>query len=60
MKLMISVLLIASFAACSSSTEDTQKKQTVDAVHQPLEKAQAVEKQLLDRAAEQRKQADDL
>ena len=62
MKYSISLLLLTSLlTGCSSSTEDDKQKQkeVVDAIHRPLDKAKAVEQQILDNAAEQRKQVDD-
>jgi len=61
MKFLISILLMAGLSACSSSSEESKQaeKQVVDAVHQPLEKAKDVEKQIFEHDAEQRKQADD-
>ncbi len=63
MKYRISVLVMTILlAACSASNEDEkeQRKEIVDAVHQPLEKAKAVEQIILDGDAEQRKQMDDM
>lgn len=57
--LALALLLVG---GCSSSTEDRKeaRKEVVDSVHQPLDKAKGVEQQILDNAAEQRKQVDDL
>ena len=63
MRYLINVLVLTSLlTSCSSSTEDDKQsqKEVVDAVHQPLDKAKAVEQQIFDNAAEQRKQVDDL
>ena len=63
MKYLISALLLTTFlAGCSSSAEDNQQPQRkpAKAVHQPLDKAKGVEQQILDNAAEQRKQIDGL
>lgn len=63
MKPLIHVLMLAILlAGCSSSNEDPKeaREEVVDAMHQPLEKAKDVEKQIFDSAEQQRKQADDL
>jgi hypothetical protein len=57
-------LLILS-TACSSSKDETapdnqQHRALYNAVNQPLDKAKDVERQILDNAAEQKKQADNL
>ncbi len=63
MKYRIGVVAMAIWlVACSSSNDDEreQRKEIVDAVHQPLDKAKSVEQIILDNDAEQRKQLDDL
>ena len=62
MRYLINVLVLTSLlTSCSSSTEDDKQsqKEVVDAVHQPLDKAKAVEQQIFDNTAEQLKQVDD-
>lgn len=48
--------------ACNTSqpSTDTDKQPLSDAIHKPLEQAQGVEKQILDNAEQQKKQADAL
>ena len=63
MKYWISASILAMLlAGCSSSSDDEKerRKDIVDALRQPLEKAKAVEQKIFDSDAEQRKQLDDL
>lgn len=60
--LVIAISLAMMLAACSSSTNESataaKNKSMVNAVQQPLEKAKAVEQEILDHAELQRKQID--
>lgn len=64
MKNLITVLVLAmlSMACSSSSTENKQEEANdlADAGHQPLDKAKAVEQQIFDSAAQQRREIDGL
>ena len=62
---LITGVLLILLAACSSSNDESasnknERTAITEAVNQPLDKAKGVEQQILDNAAEQRKQADDL
>ena len=60
--LVTAVSLAMMLAACSSSTDESdtaaKNKSVVNTVEQPLEKAKAVEQEILDNAELQRKQID--
>jgi hypothetical protein len=63
--LFASIALLILLLACSSSNDEgtndkDNRKAVTDAVHQPLDKAKAVEQEILDNAAARRKQVDDL
>ena len=63
MKVLLNVLIsLMLLVGCSSSTDEREKerKEIVDSVHEPLDKAKGLEQQILDNASDQRKQLDDM
>jgi len=63
MKFLLNVLIsLTLLVGCSSSTDEREKerKEIVDSVHEPLDKAKGLEQQILDNASDQRKQLDDM
>lgn len=56
----MTTLLIAGCSSSNDSEVSGSNKEIVNNIHQPLEKANAVEQEILDRAEMQRKQMEDL
>jgi uncharacterized protein YcfL len=56
----LTTLLIAGCSSSNDSEVSGSNKEIVNNIHQPLEKANAVEQEILDRAEMQRKQMEDL
>lgn len=60
MRLTLVLVLPLIVAACSSEERQEERKKIVEDIHQPLNKAKAVEQQILDSAANQLHQIDQI